>query len=491
MKMKNTLLITLSILIVLTLIILGVIFKDKLRVSKLEKPISCLSYNDLVQLSITPNPQGDLLSKLQKQLVNPYIVNIDKGNRLHVSPHLRVAHWNIQRGININQIKNIFLNPSSFYYNYRKNIDEKNWGKFKKELDDFTKSSIISLNEVDIGIPRTSYKNIALELANTLGYNLTFSTEFIELSPIIYKQAINPKKYLGLHGNAILSKYPILNARILRLPECYKWYESEIARQSPLEYARRFGAKAIFSQEVLTEVRHGNRCALIADIQLPTMETITVVSTHLEDRCYPSCRFTQAMVLFENLKNIRNPVVIAGDFNTTTTDSAPTSFKKEIVKRIKDPAFIARQIAFIALPGVPVAGSFAAVGLSRLFQYKDPAYPNIPIFLPNQERKLFKYIKNFRFIDGERIDIRGEAKKSSNGKNGLLANSNERQLKGFESTFKFEDPRLIAYFKLDWFFVKPKRGRFEPFNGQTLQLINHAYPERISDHEPILVNLSL
>ena len=98
-------------------------------------------------------------------------------------------------------------------------------------------------------------------------------------------------------------------------------------------------------------------------------------------------------------------------------------------------------------------------------------------------------MEDFRFADGEGFDT--GSNRSSNGKRGFLANSNERQLKGFESTFKFTEPRIIAYFKLDWFFVKPKGNRFKAYNGQTLQLLNHAYPGRISDHEPIIVDLSL
>jgi hypothetical protein len=186
--------------------------------------------------------------------------------------------------------------------------------------------------------------------------------------------------------------------------------------------------------------------------------------------------------------------VIAGDLNTSTTDSAPTSLKKEVVKRLRDRDFIARQVALSLIPlGLPVPGlaNLASVALSKAFQYKDPAFPNIPVFFPNHERKLFKYIKDFQFIDGETFDTRGDSDRSSNGKRGLLANSNERQLKGFESTFKFEEPRVIAYFKLDWFFVKPKNKRFEPFNGQTLKLVNESFLTKISDHDPITVDLTI
>ncbi|MBI3590958.1 MAG: hypothetical protein HY094_06225 [Candidatus Melainabacteria bacterium] len=454
------------------------------------KPISYLTYNDLINLSSKTALKGRLLSRFQKQLETPYIENRWQTNHFS-KPYIRVAHWNIERGSNINAIKSVFSNRFGYYYSYKKNIQNDQEEQLKKELNDFTKSDIISLNEVDIGMLRTRYKNIASEIAGILGYNYAFATEFVELGPILYKQRIAPSRYLGLHGNAILSKYPIKSARIIRLPECYKWFESEVGKQNPIEYARRVGAEAIFKQQILTEPRRGSRCALVADIELPDKEVITVVSTHLEDRCYPSCRFKQTQHLFESLKYIRRPLLLAGDFNTSTTDSAPTSLKKEIVKRVRDPNFIARQLAFAAIPGVPVASSLLAVGLSKAFQYKDPAVLSIPVLFPNQERKLFAYIKDFRFADGEGFDIRGDSERSSNGKKGLLANSNERQLKGFESTFKFTEPRVIAYFKLDWFFVKPKRKRFEPFNGQTLQLINHSYPGRISDHEPIIVDLLL
>jgi hypothetical protein len=33
----------------------------------------------------------------------------------------------------------------------------------------------------------------------------------------------DPARYLGLHGSAILSRYPIQNTRILRFPVCHDW----------------------------------------------------------------------------------------------------------------------------------------------------------------------------------------------------------------------------------------------------------------------------
>ena len=491
---KLFLFLTLSLVIVLCV---PFFIKDKAIFQNIKlslRPVSYFKYSDLVSLSKQANPQGQLKRKLQRQLTTPYVVNgrwnLSFINTESSKKQVRFAHWNISRGYHIDAIKEVFSGSPLYFSKYKKNVDSQE--NLKNELDAISNSEVICLNEVDIGMPRTKYKNIAHELASAIGYNYVFATEFVELGPIVHNTMFDPGKYQGLHGNVILSKYPIKNARIIRLPQFYKWYEAEINRKSPLEHARVFGAMTVFDQSILlSEVRHGSRCALVADIELPNKAIVTVVSVHLEDRCYPRDRFKQIEHLFEKIKHIRNPVVIAGDLNTSTTDSAPTSFKKEVVKRLKDRDFIARQLAFAAIPGLPVAGSLAAVALSKLIQYKDPAAPNIPVFLPNHERKLFKYIKDFKFQDGESFDTSGDSKRSSNGKRGLFANSNERQFKGFVSTFKFEEPRVIAYFKLDWFFVKPKRGRFKPFNGQTLKLINHSFPHRISDHEPIIVDIAL
>ena len=479
------------IFIIAFLIIILIPFGFKVR-TPTESKISYLSYNDLVNLTKQLPPNSPLYFKLQKQLSTPYIVNKTSFTTYSIfhNPHfLRLAQWNIERGFNVNAIKTIFSNKYGYYYSYKKNLGADL--QFKKELEDLSKSDIISLNEVDIGMPRTKYKNVVREIADSLNYNYVFATEFIELNPVIYKQKVDPWHFLGLHGNVIISRYPIKSARILRLPQYYDWYGTEIQNKSPLESARRVGAKGVFSEEIIkSEIRHGGRNALIAEIELPNKEIITVVSTHLEDRCYPDKRFKQFEYLLSNLRSSRGPVVLTGDFNTTTTDSVPTSFKKEVEKRIRDPHYLARQAVLAAIPaGVPGVANLLSFGVSKLIQYKDPTAPSIPIFFPNQERKLFEYLENFYFADGERFDTSGD--RSSNGKHGLLASSNERDLKGFKSTFKFTEPRAIAYFKLDWFFVKPKGKRFRPFNGQTLQLVNHAYPGRVSDHEPIIVDLSL
>jgi hypothetical protein len=80
-----------------------------------------------------------------------------------------------------------------------------------------------------------------------------------------------------------------------------------------------------------------------------------------------------------------------------------------------------------------------------------------------------------------------------------LANSNQRDVKGFATTFQFERAlEVVGKVKLDWIFVKaylasPRddngRYRFAPRFARTLGSINYALPTRLSDHDPISVDL--
>ncbi len=82
----------------------------------------------------------------------------------------------------------------------------------------------------------------------------------------------------------------------------------------------------------------------------------------------------------------------------------------------------------------------------------------------------------------------------------MLANSNERADKGFAISFEVE--RTVAEqgkLMLDWFFIKPldltdpgderQSYRFAPHFAQTFKDLNYAIPDRISDHNPMVVDL--
>ena len=488
--------------------------------SNINDIIDKLSFDDLIKLSTTHNPEWDLNSRLNYVFYNPIVDNsyakedIKINNDKVLGDFIRIASWNIDRGLDVDYIKLLFLSPDEMM---KKIFDPKvNKEKVKEQIEILKKSNIIVLNEVDIGMPRTGYKNIAEELAKNLGYNYAFGVEFVEVDPahlglednewseerILFpdkKYVVDKAKYKGLHGNAILSKFPLKNVRIIRLPNYYDWFGSEKMKIAEVEYIRRTAAEKIFREDIIREIRQGSRMALLADVEIPGIKLpLTIIAAHLENRVVPKYRYEQAKVLLDEIKNIENPVVLAGDFNTTASDGSPTSIKREINKRIKDPQFIAKQILFYSIPySFAVSSAESVTNLLRI--YKNPAVINIPIISPNRERLLFLTLKKFQFKDGGQFDFEGVKNKSSNGRRGLLANSNQRDLRGFTPTFIFQRPLFIGKYKLDWIFVKPaikeskddKIFEFIPSSGRTLLELNYAFDKLPSDHSPITVDLLL
>ena len=137
--------------------------------------------------------------------------------------------------------------------------------------------------------------------------------------------------------------------------------------------------------------------------------------------------------------------------------------------------------------------------VNRYKNSHDPTARNVPEVAPNPEERLFHKLESFRFQDGRPFDFRGDATRSANGMKGTLANSNQRASKGFAATYGMERSfGLVGKLKLDWIFVKPyikdPRSdvgpyRFAPHCGRTLQEVNYSVSERISDHNPISVDL--
>ena len=128
--------------------------------------------------------------------------------------------------------------------------------------------------------------------------------------------------------------------------------------------------------------------------------------------------------------------------------------------------------------------------------------PIFPLVGDNPEAKFFSMLQSFRSANGDSFDFRGDKDDSCNQRDGTLANSNERSEKGFVPTEELErNFHVEGQYKLDWMFVMPpnlekpkeKRGPdlFAPHNGRTLKALNHAIPQRVSDHNPITVDLPL
>lgn len=492
---------------------------------------SLLSFDELVTLSLTATPEKQLAARLDALLTTPFVENDASaaGVQAHrptvdnLGPIVRVGLWNIERGLNFVLIRAALTDTNDFerLADGQSRISGPRKALIESQLNDLQSADILVLNEVDMGMKRTEYRDVARELATALQMNYAYGVEFIEVDPIFalgtepvrladpqqdarlqQDLQVDRERYRGLHGTAILSRYPIRSARILRLPMCYDWYGKEAKEAAKLEKGRRWAANRLFKERIEREVRHGGRMALIVDLAVPDSPTgeVTVVATHLENKCTPSCRRKQMAALLANLKEDTNPLVMAGDLNTTGKNNVPTSVRNEIMSRVTDYRFWAGQ----------AVSHFHPLGVYRLalfpvhyfHGYNDPTALNVPILWDNRERPLFKTVEKFRFADGYAFDFRGDPERALNRRSRTLADSNERAGKGFVPTYAFSrDYRgLVGRFKLDWFFVKPyiedPRAReqsdvFAPHFAQTLRELNESVDDRISDHPPMTVDLPL
>ena len=490
-----------------------------------------LTYNELLELYDRHNPSEQLQLKLHMLLTTPFVSNeaFENGTRPlkprseTLGKFIRIAQWNIERGLEYDALETVFTDPSKFV----SFLDQTEYppGSDKvitvfEQAEALRQADIIVLNEVDWGMKRTGYRNVAADLAAALKMNYAFGVEFVEIDPIALgtekfqglgegersaladQIAVDPDRYRGLHGTAILSRFPLSNVRLIPFAtQGHDWYGAEKKGVSTVERSKRKAAELAFQEKVQREVRRGGRMMLLADIEDPAIPKgrLTIVATHLESKTKPANRVKQLEEVLAAIKNIPNPVVLAGDMNTSTRDATPTSIEREIKKRFGNTKFwITEGIKFLA--GMSWPNSLALSGLNEYRKQADPTVRDVHLFATNPEAKFFQVLKNFRFKDGGAFDFRGERLRSVGSGKSPLANSNQRGAKGFITTFEVE--RTIGFvgkFKLDWIFVKPPNFTspydsdqpyiFAPHFGRTLKELNHSFDGRISDHDPLIVDL--
>ncbi len=489
-----------------------------------------LSFDDLVALAATAKPEGALGAQLTSLLNTPFVHS--ETATMNAVPHrptvsglgpvVRVGLWNIERGLNFELIRSALADPTEFQGMIKtQTADPRRKQLVDSQLAKLQDIDVLVLNEADWGMKRTEYRDVPRDLATALHMNYAFGVEFVEVDPVFDLDTeelhlpdsqedqslqqdlqVDRHRYHGLHGTAILSRYPIASARILRLPLCYDWYAKEYKAISKLEQGRRWSAQKLFRERVARELRHGGRMALIANISVPDLPTgqATIVATHLENKCPPGCRRRQMQAMLAEVQSDRNPVVMAGDMNTTSRDNTPTSIRNEIMTRVTDYKFwVSRVVSHFNPLGI---FQYALAPVRYFHGYHDPTAFHLPILWDNEERPLFKTIEKFRFADRHAFDFRGEQERTLPPRRHTLADSNQRTGKGFTPTYAFtrDFGGLVGRFKLDWIFVKPfiekPRGkdgsyRFAPHFPVTMRELNESVEDRISDHPPMTVDLPL
>ncbi len=179
---------------------------------------------------------------------------------------VRIVDWNIERGQQLQGITN-----------------------FLASVD----ADILILQEVDVNARRTHRLNIAEEIARKLGMNYVFGREFEELVQ-------GSKNSPAYHGQATLSKWPILNSRLIRF-----------SKQSRFWQPHWFLPKIEPFQE-----RLGGRIALVAEINVAGRKLVTY-NLHLESRGTDALRISQLREVLSDATcyDAECPLIVAGDLN--------------------------------------------------------------------------------------------------------------------------------------------------------------------------------
>jgi endonuclease/exonuclease/phosphatase family metal-dependent hydrolase len=507
-----------------------------------------LTYPEIAQLYLQDVPPPHLRAKLNRLLTSPFVRNqtaavaFQKPSSEELGKFLRVVQWNIERGLEFDAVRLAFTDPQKF----STLMDEKQ-SKASAAVRDVIVSQVrllqqadlIVLNEVDWGVNRTLFRNVAAELADAFGMNYAYGVEFVEVDPItmgIDRQVVaqeveetytvpqesrsemlehirnimkpDPARYRGLHGTAILSRYRLENVRLVRFKfQGHDWYADEKKKTSDLAKIEGKLSMTVFKEQLLRQVRRGGRMMMLADIADPEVPSgrVTVVATHLEDMTTPANRRKQLGELLALIKGINHPVIVAGDMNTNTHNAAPIAVTRALKQRFGSAKWWAEEGTSRGIEyGTPFGWaydlSFGLIGTIR--KIDDPTAHSVPLLGENPEAKFFTTLQRFRFTDGGVFDFRGVRERSSNGRAGKLADSNERSEKGFVPTNELGRTYGPAgHYKIDWIFVKPSgysetnpaklSYRFAPHFGRTLKELNDSIPDRISDHSPIMLDLSL
>ena len=155
---------------------------------------------------------------------------------------------------------------------------------------------VLLITEADAGMARSGNRMVAEALARELGMAQVFAPCYIALGKGSgVERQVEGDNTLGLHGNAILSRYPIRDIRVV-----------------PLDNG--------VDKMAHREQRLGRQAAVAARIDFPNF-SLHAVSVHLDAQSTQRHRREQMGSVLDALTP-GLPVILGGDWNTSTYDSS-------------------------------------------------------------------------------------------------------------------------------------------------------------------------
>lgn len=325
----------------------------------------------------------------------------------------RAICWNLERGKNFEAILQTFKTSTHF-----QNVD------------------LFFLTEVDWGMARSGNRNITAELGKELGYYAYFAPSYFNLTQGHGSERhIEGQNQYGLHGKAILSRYPLQNLKSVGMPNATNKLKSK-------------------------EARLGEKRVLLGDLNFAS-EKITLACAHLDAFSSPKTRMLQ---LREPVKHcaFHSRVLISGDWNTNSINSTsgPTLFKSMI-----------RQLL---LPGP-----------QKMIRDHFP-YP-----YRHFDRPLFEMLTQYGF-DYESLNELGvgtfDLFENDQEMGAMVSDQYPRWLVKKVNEVIIRSGGLVSL-KLDWFAGKNIKAQ----SSKVIRLqkgIDYQHPQRPSDHHPIYLEFS-
>ena len=327
------------------------------------------------------------------------------------SDRIRATAWNVERGKRFEGVRAVL-----------------------GEHPVLNRSDLLLLNEVDIGMGRSKNLNVARELADQLGMNYVFANSHLVLAPgDSGEQDHGRDNTLAMHGNALLSRYPIRHFEAI---EC-------------VEYKDKFHA---------LEKRLGQKRALLCEVLLPDGPLLVAV-VHLDPFAPPVHRARQLRRILSRIEQLEPPrVLLGGDLNTNTYD-------------------FGRKLGMLA----NITHKLVRFGLNGTIQhYMTPE----KVF----ERRLFRQFGRF----GYAVDELNDRRFGTHYFNARDPEIVEKALQYVPTRiWRWFEPKLEPWggfipMRLDWFAGRNVRA----VGAHTIDYPMHE-GELVADHHPIAVDLAL
>ncbi len=244
------------------------VVRERLR-PHFESLASCSSTSELLQHPVYRRIRSDA----ERVLSTIETGSFTEGDPPQAKERYRVVAWNLERGVQFDGQLEAFRNHPYL-----------------------AAADVLLLTETDNGMARSGNRNVARRLAEALRCHYAFVPCYLNLSKGAgVESAAQGENELGLHGNAILSRYR-------------------------LRFARGIGLGNGRDKMRGREKRLGQQAAVVAEVDLPG-SALTACSVHLDAHSRQRHRRNQMAEIIERLPP-SGPAVIGGDWNTTTFDSS-------------------------------------------------------------------------------------------------------------------------------------------------------------------------